>query len=350
MVQTGIRSEPFLHYLFRPFPEFLHLLVLRVFLGKRLGVSAHVEGARPLSGILVQQQADGGVGPLAWRAYEGAEEEVGQRVEPHVHGDDVRRHDARVSGIDHDAAVFDAGGQVEGEECQRQLGVAVDGDAPEATFAASGEEVGKVQVSYGVGARYHVDHAASLSHQWQELACQQVGACIVDADRALQSVLGDVPGGFHGAGAVHQECEWRAFGQERVGKFGYGRQRGQVQPAHFDLQVGAVVQQGAADGFGFLFAAGRHDDVVARLGHGAGDFGTHSAIGTGDDGQPSGLWFVMLHGWLGVFLFVRFLSSGRKEALPSGVGGRPFRWSTCGRCSSCCAGSCTVLPLRPSCG
>ena len=196
---------------------------------------ADVERARALSGIFVQQQADGRVGSLAGRADEGAEEQVGQRVEPHVHGDDVRRDNARVGRVDHDAPVADALGQVDGEEGQRQLGVAVNGDAPEAAPPSAGEEVREIQMADGVGARHHVDHAAAGVHQREQLAGQQVGAYVVDADRALQSVFGDMQACLHRAGAVHEQGDGVTFLQENVGELGDRCQRSQVESVYFYL-------------------------------------------------------------------------------------------------------------------
>jgi len=309
--------QPSFHNLFRAPPKLLHLHVARVLFRQRLGVPADVERARALSGVFVQQQADGRVGSLAGRADEGAEEQVGQRVEPHVHGDDVRRHDARVGSVDHDAPVADALGQVDGEEGQCQLGVAVDGDAPEAAPSSAGEEVGEVQVADGVGARHHVDHAAARVHQRKQLAGQQVGPDVVDADRTFQSVFGDVQACLHRAGAVHEQGDGLPFLQENVGKLGDRCQRGEVELAYFYLQILMAVHQRAAHGFGLLLAARSHDDTVAGQGHGTGDFGAHAAVGSGDDGQTWGGVLGLItfhHGRLDVFLSVRFLSAGRAAA------------------------------------
>ena len=101
-----------------------------------------------LSGlVLVEEETDGSVGALAGSADEGAEDEVRQRVEKHLHTDNLCGDDAGVGGVDHDAAVAQALGKVEGEEGDGQLGVAIDGDAPEAALAATLEEVGEVQMA-----------------------------------------------------------------------------------------------------------------------------------------------------------------------------------------------------------
>ncbi len=135
-----------------------------------------------------------------------------------MHGDDVGRHNARIGSVHHNAFVLHPLRQVKGEERQRQLGVAVDRDAPEFARFSPQEEVGKVKASYGIGARHHVDDAAPLSHQRQQLAGQQVGTYVVHAYRLLQSVFGDVPSRLQRTGIVHQQAYRHPLFQYFFGK------------------------------------------------------------------------------------------------------------------------------------
>ena len=58
-----------------------------------------------------QQQADGRIGSLSGSTDEGAEQDIGQGIEPHIHADDVGRHDARIGCVDGDSLVFQLSGQ-----------------------------------------------------------------------------------------------------------------------------------------------------------------------------------------------------------------------------------------------
>ena len=185
-----------LHPLFGQLPQLLHLRMVAILVRKGLGVAGGVESAGAPARLLVQQQADGRSGSLPRRADEGAEEEVGQGVEPHLHTDDVGGDHSRVGGMNHNAPLLHPSGQVEREESERQLGVAVDGDAPEGTPPAPGEEIRKVQMSDGIGARHHIDHPAAGPHQGEQQTGQQVGTNVVDADGTLQSLVGRPSGGL----------------------------------------------------------------------------------------------------------------------------------------------------------
>ena len=43
----------------------------------------------------------------------------------------------------------------------------------------------------GIRTRYHIHNTAPLSHQWQQLAGQQVRPYIIDTHRPFQSVFGN---------------------------------------------------------------------------------------------------------------------------------------------------------------
>ena len=66
-----------------------------------------------------------------------------QRVKPHMHGDDIGRHNPRVGRIHNNTFVFDATGQVDGEQSQCQLRVAIYRNAPKATLPSPEEKSGK---------------------------------------------------------------------------------------------------------------------------------------------------------------------------------------------------------------
>ena len=115
-------------------PQILHLLVAVELVADVDDAVRVVEGSRLSGLVFVQQEADGCVGTLSGCADEGTVEEVGNGIQKrYVQAYDVRRDDAWVGCIHRDAFVLQAVGEVEGEERQCQLGVAVDRDTPEAS-------------------------------------------------------------------------------------------------------------------------------------------------------------------------------------------------------------------------
>ena len=52
-------------------------------------MTTDIQCARPPSSILIEQEVDGSRSALARCTDKGAEQHVGKRIEPHVHGDDV---------------------------------------------------------------------------------------------------------------------------------------------------------------------------------------------------------------------------------------------------------------------
>ena len=243
-----------------------------------------VESARLPLHILGQEQVDGRVGTLQGSAYDGAEDEVGDGVEEHLHAYDARVHDAGVNGIHRDAQLLYALGQFECEKRDGQFAVAIGPDAQEETLATLLKHVGKVEPSQGMHARSHVDYTSPLGHQRQEQACEQVRAHIVHADGALQAVHGEVLARLQCAGIVHQSVNAPKALLDGKGKVAHGLQVGQVDADN--LNVGVA-------GFSFQFLAlllclGRaiacHDGMVSGLGHGTGFLHAHISVGTGNDG------------------------------------------------------------------
>ena len=75
--------------LFCQAPEGLHLGMVGIFSGELFLVTAGVERAGTLAAFGGEQQTNGRVSPLTRRTDEGTEENIGQGVEPHVHGDNL---------------------------------------------------------------------------------------------------------------------------------------------------------------------------------------------------------------------------------------------------------------------
>ena len=61
----------------------------------------------------------------------------------------------------------------------------------------------------------------SLSHQWQQLAGQQVRPYIIDTHRPFQSVFGNAAFRFHGSGIVHQQRQRLSPLQQMLCKCGH---------------------------------------------------------------------------------------------------------------------------------
>ena len=66
-----------------------------------------------------------------------------------MHGDDIGRHNPRVGRIHNNTFVFDATGQVDGEQSQCQLRVAIYRNAPKATPSSPEEKIRKVKKKVG---------------------------------------------------------------------------------------------------------------------------------------------------------------------------------------------------------
>lgn len=138
-----------------------------------------------------------------------------------MHGDDIGRHNPRVSRIHNNTFVFDATGQVDGEQSQCQLRVAIYRNAPKATLPSPEEKIRKVKMTDGIRTRYHIHNTAPLSHQWQQLAGQQVRPYIIDTHRPFQSVFGNAAFRFHGSGIVHQQRQRLSPLQQMLCKCGH---------------------------------------------------------------------------------------------------------------------------------
>ena len=237
-----ITLQPLLHPFLGQPPQLIGLLVVQVFIGQPLRMAADVQRSCPLARLLVQQQTDSRSSSLPWRADEGTEQDVCQRVEPHVHRDDVGRNDARIGCIDHNPPLLHPTGKFYREQRQGELGIAINGNTPEGSFLTLKEEIGKIEPPDGIGARHHVHHPASLTHQRKQLTCQQIRTYIVDADRALQTVFGDMPPRFHRPGIVHQQRQRGALLQQTVSKSSYRSQRSQVNAPHLDIRIFRILK------------------------------------------------------------------------------------------------------------
>ena len=274
--------QVFLHDFLRPFPQFLALFVMLIFLAKVLHAIRAVEGARLASLVLVEKQAYGGVSTLSRSAYEGTEEDVGQGVEEHLHAYDARRHDARVGSVHRDASLAKPVGQLEGEERDGQFRVAVDVDALETALAPPFEEFGEVESTQTVDTRGHVHDATPLPHQGQEQTREQVGPNVVHAYRALQSVNRYVVARLDGAGIVHQEVKVFETTLHLVGKTTNRRQVGQIKPQDLNVGVTRLLYHLFALRHCQLGAIAGHDGVVTLLGNSLRLFVAHATVSASD--------------------------------------------------------------------
>lgn len=106
-------------------------------------MAVHIQRTRTLSGILIQQQMNGRSRSLLRCTDERTEENVRQRVEPHVHCYDIGGNHSRISSIHHNAPFPDAGSQINRKQGQSQFRIAINRNTPEAPSPAAKEEVRK---------------------------------------------------------------------------------------------------------------------------------------------------------------------------------------------------------------
>ena len=292
-----------------------------------MDVVAAVEGTGLRSLVLIKKEMDGGVGTLTGGADYRTEDDVREDVEPLLHPDDIGADDTRVGSIDGDAAVLQPPGEVEGKEGDGQLGVVVDGDAPEAAPTTAPEEIREVQTAPRENEGGHIHDARSLAHQRQQQAGEEKGADIVDTHRALESVHGGVEACLDGAGIVHQAVQMAETALDGIRKGAHAGKVGKVQADDFDGGAARLLLQPLTDRLCKLRGEARHDDVETRLCHGAGLLEPHTGVGACDDTD------FLIHFVL--FLYVRFLSGYPRAAVRrSCTGGIAYPGCTYGRCSS----------------
>ena len=132
---------------FRARPQFLHLKMMKVFVREGNDTITAAESTCLSGFVLVKKEMDCCVSSLTRRVNEGTEKDISKRIEEHLHANDLCVDDSRISSIDSNALCFDPLRQVECEEGNGQLGVAIDRNAPKAPFPTSLEEIRKVETT-----------------------------------------------------------------------------------------------------------------------------------------------------------------------------------------------------------
>lgn len=138
-----IRLQPFGNLFLSKPPKLFHLGMMEKLVRQRLRPTTDIQCSGTFARFFIQQQADGCSSSLTRRTNERTEKNIRQRIEPHVHGNNICRNNARIGSINDNPPLPDTGSQFQRKESQSQFRITINRDTPEAPFPSAQEKSGK---------------------------------------------------------------------------------------------------------------------------------------------------------------------------------------------------------------